>query len=731
MAMSTVERASFSEDDLRVELEHLQQSLLPMFLVGLFVLGWAYALIREWEVGLNSAPTLIILLGIALAYGLRKKHYQLACWLALMSSILALSFVIAAHPHASTMAFGVLVIIMASALLGSRAIPLTVPVMWLAASSAQYLGSSAARFRPLDTAETLLLYALVGASVWLAARPLRASVSSALSGWAQAREALKEVRERRAELYRVVRALEEATYRIERMNEELIIARREAELARALKAKFVATVSHELRGPLNLILGFSRMMALAPEKYGQPLPPAYRADIDAIYRNSQHLAALVDDILELSQIEADRLALVKDHIQLEDDVIKKAIEIMQPLAERKGLYLRQEIATELPWVLADPIRLRQVLLNLLNNAIRFTERGGVTVRAERRDSQILVSVQDTGMGIADEDLSQLFEAFRQLHVREKGEERGSGLGLNICKQLVELHGGQIWAESRKGVGTTVYFTIPLPGTEPIKADLVKTAEVQHRLRTPKSCLVVHHDPMFIRLLARYLEGYHVVGVPDEKAALPALDDLHPRAILTVHELLPRVESLLARTSYDVPIISWSTPSATDLGEPSGIIGYLVKPISAETLATVLKRVEREDEIKVLIVDDDPDTVRLLELMLTSMPRPYRILKAFDGFQALQRMQEVVPDIVLMDLLMPGLDGQQTIARMRADDRLREVPVVIISARDRSEESLTLGTPICVRRRSPIEIATGTKCLQALLDLLSPRYLPDLGWIELS
>ncbi len=164
----------------------------------------------------------------------------------------------------------------------------------------------------------------------------------------------------------MVRALEEATYRIERMNNELIVARREAEEARALKARFVATVSHELRGPMNLILGFSRLMALSPKSYEQPLPRCYRADIHTIYRNCQHVLALVDDILDLSQIEAQRLPLVRDRVDLEDDVVRKAVGIVESLMERKGLTLRLELAGNLPWVLADQVRLRQALLNLLS-----------------------------------------------------------------------------------------------------------------------------------------------------------------------------------------------------------------------------------------------------------------------------------------------------------------------------------------------------------------------------
>ncbi|MCD6520805.1 MAG: response regulator, partial [Anaerolineae bacterium] len=568
----------------------------------------------------------------------------------------------------------------------------------------------------------LFLYGLTLAASWLMDRPLKTSAEWAVSGWARAHASLAEARQRRAELYRALRALEEATYRIERMNNELLLAQREAEEARALKARFVATVSHELRGPLNLILGFAKLMALSPESYGQPLPPAYRADVDAIYRNAQHLVSLVDDVLELSQIEAQRLALLKDRIDLETDVVEKVVRIVQPLVERKGLYLRKELAGNLPWILADPVRLRQALLNLLTNAVRFTEKGGITVRTSLQDGQILVSVADTGPGIAREDIPKLFKEFHQVH-RPKGEkEKGSGLGLSISKHLIELHGGKIWVESERGRGTTFYFTVPLLGERSSQEGLLHIKESWQLPQGPETCLVVHENPEVVRLLARHMEGYRIVGLPDEKEVPKLVEKLHPKAIITTRPLAPKVRQRLASLPYDVPVISCAMPRLGSGGSLKGILGYLVKPIMPEALVAVMRKVERDGETRVLLVDDDPDAVRLLERMLLALPRPYEIWKAYDGAQALEVMREVLPDIVLMDLVMPGMDGREAIRQMRADERLSRIPVVIISARGWSDKETVVHSPIVVSYRRPMNIARAARCFQSVLSELAPQYL---------
>lgn len=722
--MVAQERVTFgSQDDLKAEMEGLRHSLLPAFLIAVLATSWlwfAYTVISRQPLGLNGTAYVLLLLASCLAYGLRERYHTVACWALLLGMVLAKSLIAIAQPNSLVPAFGVLVVIAANALLGTGAALLVVLLAWLGVGVARY--ASGDGLEVAANGQALALYLLTAGASWLTARPLKTSVAWALNGWENAHRALLEARKRRGEMYRVVRALEEATYRLERTNNELIVAQHEAEVARALKARFAATVSHELRAPLNLILGFSRLMALSPESYGEPLPRAYRADIDAIYRNSQHLLALVDDILDLSQIEAQRLPLVKDRIDLEEDVVKKAVDIVQTLAERKGLYLRLELAGNLPWVLADQVRLRQALLNLLTNAIRFTERGGITVRTRQQDGMLVVSVQDTGKGIASEDIPKLFQEFHQLHPNETREGAGSGLGLSISKHLIELHGGQIWAESRQGVGTTFHFTIPLPETDSPIAATVKTGDLHLALKPHDSCLIVHDDPGVMRLFARRLEGYRVVGTPNLQDAPRLIDELHPRAILTTPSLAEELTRQLSQAPFDVPIITCALPRIADQGQFQGVISYLVKPFAPEALAATMRQVEHDGETTVLLVDDDPDAVDLLERMLTLIPRPYNILKAYDGLQALQQMQRTVPDVAFVDLIMPGMDGGELIAKMRADERTREVPVVIVSAQSWIENSATLGTSLGVTSREPLSLSTGLQCLKALLDALSPRYL---------
>jgi signal transduction histidine kinase/CheY-like chemotaxis protein len=712
--------------DLREEVDDLRRGLLPVFLLPILAASWLwflYITVRTWEPGLNDIAAFALGLGACLALMLRERHHPAACWVLLASMVGAEGLIVKAQPASLAVAFGSLVVIVTNALLGSREAFIIAAVAAGTVIIAARAGAKGVEL-PYGAAEVTVLYFLTWGAATLSARPLKTSVERALTGWTRARDALAESRQRRGELNRVIRALDEATYRLERMNQELIVARREAELARILKARFAATVSHELRGPLDLVLGFSRMIALSPERYGVPLPSAYRADVDAIYRNTQHLASLVDDILDLSQIEAERLPLIKDRVDLEEDVVRKAANTVRPLAERKDLFLHVELAGGLPWVLADHVRLRQVLLNLLMNAIRLTEFGGVTVRTKRMESELVVSVQDTGPGIAPEDLPRLFEEFQQVTRANERGKAGTGLGLSISKRLVELHGGRIWVESRKGAGAAFSFSVPLPGAESLAADTVITEESPHRMPISETCLIIHDDPSVVRLLGRYIEEYRVVGLTDQREVVSLMEELHPRAIVTSPELTAAVQKELARTPYDVPVITCAMPRLGEQTELEGVLSYIIKPIKPEILNAVMRQIERDEETTLLLVDDEPDAVRLLESMLTAIPRPYRILKAYDGEQALETMKTTIPDVVFIDLLMPGLSGEETIARIRADERLCHVPIVIVSAKDWTEGQAAMKMPISVQTGRPISVARWAKCLQSLLDALNPRYLPE-------
>lgn len=604
--MATTEsHAAFDfQIDLDAELNDLRASLLLNLAVALLALDWLWFFYNCWRQGIMSArdwPVLALLIGAAGALIWRKKNRSLASWALLLGIALAQGLAAIQYPYTLVMAFGAVGILLAVFLLGVGAAAFWGLFTW----GMSYIAMAGRPDAP-DTGAMLavmLLYALMAGAGWLATRSLNVAVSWALDGWQRANEALSEVRARRAELYRALRALEEATYRIEKMNAALVGAQREAEESRALKARFVATVSHEIRGPLNLILGFSRLMALSPERYTSPLPPDYRADVATIYRSSQHLATLVDDILDLSQIEAGRLPLFKERTDLIHDVIEESTRIVQPLAERKGLYLRQALADDLPALLVDQVRLRQVMLNLLTNAVRFTERGGVVVRARLDEGYVRVSVSDTGPGIAQEEFSRIFGEFERISTSRSSEEKGSGLGLAISKQLVELHGGRIWVESTQGVGTTFFFTIPLPSAQALSLAQVRTGKGEVKA-TKEHVVVVHPDPCVVRLLARYLEGYRVVGAPSAREIVPLTEELHPRAIVAAPEASDAIHDLLAAKPYDVPIVSCAIPCAAEQMQIEGILSYLNKPVSPEAVMAIMRIVEREDETTVLLVDDE-------------------------------------------------------------------------------------------------------------------------------
>ena len=707
----------------QAEIADQTHELLSMLLPFIPVIGYLwlyYTTAQRWPIGINGLVTLLLWAGAALVHLLSRRSQRLACWLLVLVLMCAEGLVVAAHPSILAMALGLPIVILANMLLGSLRGGAVAVCLWFVAAGAWHVGTGLRPWQP-DVLAILLLHALLWGASFVGDLPHQRWVASALAGWRQAREALAETRERRAELYKVVRALEEATYRIQRTNNELLVARAEADRLRAAKARFLATVSHELRGPLNLILGFSRLIALSPEKYGQPLPGAYVPDIDAIYRNSEHLVNLVDDILDLSQIEAERLPLVKELTDLEEEVIGQAVQAARPLAERKGLYLRWDSQRGPTRVLADPLRLRQVLLNLLTNAVRFTDQGGITIRTERRDEQVEIIVRDTGRGIAPEQMPLLFREFSQVHRTETRAEAGSGLGLCISKELIALHGGTIWAENEPGSGTAFHFTLPLV-EEAASTGLVKTAQVQPRGDSLPVLLVVHDDPATTRLLARYVEGCRVLGATSAEQAFALVEQSHPRAILAAPQAASLLERRLSTTPYDVPIISWTAaqPAGRHM---EGVLGYVPKPVTPDTLAAVLRPIERGDETVVLLVDDEPDAVCLLERMLAVAPRAYRTLKAYSGQQALTIMNGTVPDVVLIDMVMPGLDGEETIRRMRADERLRRVPVVIVSAKDAIEGEITVGSPICIQLREGLGMAKWARCLGSLLSVLSAKYLP--------
>ena len=569
----------------------------------------------------------------------------------------------------------------------------------------------------------------VAGLIWLGQRPLLTVVRWSWSASQQSLRLLEQARDQRLQLKQALSDLADANVQLTRLNRLAQELRQVAEDARRAKQEFVANVSHELRTPLNMVIGFTETILQAPESYG-PVPSALLADLTVILRNSQHLSSLIDDVLDLSQIEAGQMALTKEETSLAE-VIDAASVAVEPLYTSKGLYLRSELAEALPTVYCDRTRIREVILNLLSNAGRFTEQGGVTIRAWREEGDLVVSVADTGPGIAAQDRERLFRPFEQLDGTTRRRYGGTGLGLSISRSFVELHGGAVWLESEIGRGSTFSFRLPIEPPAPMESGALRWLrpawEFEQRTRRPSVApprvrprlVVLEEECCLERLLRRYLGGAEVIGVHDPGQALEELRRVPTQALLvneaSVDEALARLRAA-GELPDGTPAVCCYVPGAHDAADALGVSGYLLKPISRETLSATLEGMDLAGGT-ILVVDDDDEAARLFRRMLNSFGRGYRVLTASDGREALQLLAEARPDALLLDLMMPDMDGFQLLAHKRDDPALRDIPVVIISARDPMGEPVVTNT-LTLTRGGGLGMSQLLSCIEAICGSLA-------------
>jgi signal transduction histidine kinase/CheY-like chemotaxis protein len=575
--------------------------------------------------------------------------------------------------------------------------------------------------------------ALTGLLGWAAARAMLTVTQWSLFSFEQARRNIEEARDQRVELKQIQEDLIQSNRELARLSDRLKTMHQVAEEARQAKEEFVANVSHELRTPLNMIIGFSEVITQSPQVYGDNLPSALLADIAAIRRNSQHLAKLVDDVLDLSQIEAGRMALSKRWTSLQD-IIDAAAMAVRNLFESKGLYLETEVPPDLPLVFCDSTRTRQVVLNLLSNAGRFTERGGVRLKVEREGDNVVVSVTDTGSGIALEDQEKLFEPFQQVDGSIHRRHGGSGLGLSISKRFVEMHKGEMWLESRVGVGTTITFSLPLdtppatiaPGDgaqrwfSPYQRYEARTRRSKAPLPSLAPRFVILEDGETLqRLFRRYMEGIEIISIQDVEQAIAELNHSPAQALIVNAPLFERMPVPMAQLNnlpYGTPAVTYWVPGEDEAARRLGVVRYLVKPVIRETLLSTLEKLGQEVE-SVLLVDDNPEVLQLFARMLSSAPRNYRVLRATSGQQALSMLRERRPDVMMLDLIMPEKDGFQVLREKSQDPSIREIPVVVVSAKDPTGEPIVSDT-LTVTRSGGLSVRDLLACTQAISEVLA-------------
>ena len=522
--------------------------------------------------------------------------------------------------------------------------------------------------------------------IWLMLRPTLTAVGWAWSSYQRNQELLEEAQDYQLQLNETLQKVKAANIQLTRLNQQMRMLRLAAENARRVKEQFVANVSHELRTPLNMIIGFCEMITEYPETYGWGIPQTLLDDLDVILRNGRHLADLINDVLDLSQIESGQLTLHRENTRLQE-IVQAAAVAVQPLFTMKNLYLKTEVPDDLPALYCDPLRIREVIINLLSNAGRFTEEGGVTLRAWKEGNDIVVSVADTGPGIAKEDWPKLFEPFRQVDGSFRRRFKGTGLGLTISRNFVDLHGGEMWFESKVGEGATFYFRLPIEPAQPstklgwqwdssAPPDLFETLSQPMPLRI----IVIEQGRALQRLLHRYAEDIELIPAADLSEAIHiAAHTPAQLAIINEHSVDATLREIerLSQWPEQLPLVICTVPGMVQAAETLGAVDYLIKPVTRETLLAALDRLEGEIEM-ILLVESEPDAVTFFRRVLLSSGKNYQVIVASNGAQALDMLPHHRPDVILLDLLMHQMDGLDFLIEKNRHAAWRDIPTIVLS-----------------------------------------------------
>jgi GAF domain-containing protein/DNA-binding response OmpR family regulator/anti-sigma regulatory factor (Ser/Thr protein kinase) len=499
-----------------------------------------------------------------------------------------------------------------------------------------------------------------------------------------------------------------------RLFRELEQKSRELEVASKHKSQFLASMSHELRTPLNAVIGVTEMLLEDARdlKRDDEIEP-----LDRVLRAARHLLALINDILDLSKIEAGRMELHLESFPL-GPLLEDVGKTIEPMAAKNGNRIVIDCAADLGSVHADQTRLRQALLNLASNANKFTERGSVTVGARPEQLHgrdwITVAVTDTGIGMTEEQMAKLFQEFSQASSSTASKYGGTGLGLAISRHFCRMMGGDITVESAPGVGST--FTIRLPRNVPSEplptqahAPLVDPATGQAQAPL---VLVVDDDATARELVERHLQrsGFAVVTARGGQEGLRLIRELRPAAV-TLDIMMPDLDgwTVLAAVKGDpelatIPVVLMSIVDQKNRGYALGAAEYLVKPVDRAKLVETLTRICGTDGGRVLLVDDDEMVRRAVRHALE--PLGWEVSEAGDGRLAIEALAAARPEVIILDLMMPNMDGFELLDELRSRAEWRDIPVVVITAKDLTEddrERLNGGVERIIQKRDRDEM----------------------------
>ncbi|MBI2384465.1 MAG: response regulator [Elusimicrobia bacterium] len=481
-----------------------------------------------------------------------------------------------------------------------------------------------------------------------------------------------------------------------------------------LKSEFLANMSHELRTPLNAIVGYSSL--ILDEIYGE-VPPAQAQALNRVLINSKNLLALINNILDFSKLNA---GMMPTHIEEFDlcGLVAEVADTMQCLADEKGLALKVE-SDGLLLIRSDKTKIKQVLINLTGNAVKFTSAGGVTLRARRRPDGggVLLSVRDTGPGIEAKDVAAIFEDFKQLDGAATRKFGGTGLGLSITKKLVELLGGTITVESEPGRGADFIVSM-----EQAVAPQDSLTAVPFAVGAKKVLLAIDDDPEVLRLLRDSLTGtgYALVGATSGEEGLALARKLKP-FVITLDIMMPHRDgwSVLQSLKSDpelrsIPVIILSIMENRALGFSLGIADYIVKPFERRTLLEKLAGLELVRGKRVLVVDDDEGIRELIQLGLAG--EGYSVESAPTGAAALSALAaKPPPDVLFLDLNLPDMNGFEILGKLEKNSEFRAMRVFILTGRNLDPEQLAE-----LERKAVKVIEKGSVSLTAILETLKEK-----------
>jgi CheY-like chemotaxis protein/two-component sensor histidine kinase len=453
-------------------------------------------------------------------------------------------------------------------------------------------------------------------------------------------------------------------------------------------------MSHELRTPLNAIIGVSEMLREDAEALKQDIEP-----LDRVLGAARHLLALINDILDLSKIEAGRMELQLESFALAP-LIAGVVKTIEPLAAKNANQVAVHCDAAVGTLHADQMRLRQALLNLMSNANKFTEHGTITVDARQGQEDgrdwVSIAVTDTGIGMTTEQMSRLFQEFSQADASTTRKYGGTGLGLAISKRFCQMMGGDITVESEPGRGST--FTIRLPRTAQHDAAFMNSARQEasgqptHRIAEEASLILVVDDDSTVRdLVERHLEqsGFAVVTAGGGQEGLRLVRELRPAAV-TLDIMMPDLDgwTVLAAIKGDpalasIPVVLMSIVDEKNRGYALGAADYLVKPVDRAKLVETITSICGSTAGRALLVDDDEVVRRGVRQALE--PIGWKVTETENGQVAIESLTAALPDVIILDLMMPKMDGFEFLDELRKRTDWQDIPVVVITAKDLTDD----------------------------------------------